>query len=123
MAREFLVLLGGSNTNLCSNARLPTNNEPLQLLTTVDLNPVPGTNDSQSDIVNDDSQIKITEIYATLWNERRKNQWYLAYCLNLNDDGTFKMIHMHRVKKPTTTSGNTLMCQTLAVLKLTRFSQ
>ena len=106
MAREFLVLLGGSNTNLCSNARLPTNNEPLQLLTTVDLNPVPGTNDSQSDIVNDDSQIKINEIYATLWNEGRKNQWYLANCLNSNVHGTFLMDHMHRFKKPATISGN-----------------
>ena len=38
-------------------------------------------------------------MYATLWNEGRKNQWYLAICLNSNVDGTFLMDHMHRVKK------------------------
>ena len=59
---NFLILLGGTSTNLSSNARLPTNNEALQLFSTVDPDPVPDANDSQSHIVHDKGQINVSEI-------------------------------------------------------------
>lgn len=95
---NFLILLGGSITNLSENARLPTNSEALQLLTDVNLNPDSNVDSPQIDMEENIGSIKINELYVTLWNERRKNQWYLSYCVSENNDGTFHMDHMHRVK-------------------------
>ena len=88
----------GKGSNLSNNARLPTNNEALNLLTTLNHVPVPRPVDYNSSD-NGDDQIKVNEFYITLWSEGRKNNWYLAYCVNFNDDGTFQMDHLHCVKK------------------------
>ena len=95
----FSFFLGGNNVILGSNARLPTNNEALQLFSLANVDSVTQTNESQAHIEDGETQIMINKIYVTLWSEGRKNQWYLGYCVNCNDDGTFTMDHMHRVKK------------------------
>ena len=96
---NILILLGGSIVTLSSNARLPTNKEALQLFPSFNPDQDVQENDSQVTIEEDDSQIMINKIYVTLWDEVKKHQWYLAYCVSCNDDGTFTMDHMHRLKK------------------------
>ena len=120
---NLFILLGGNNVILGSNARLPTNNEALQLFSLANVDSVTQTNESQAHIEDGETQIMINKIYVTLWSEGRKNKWYLGYCVNCNDDGTFTMDHMHRVKKHVMSSGSILMCQTRAMLKLTKSSQ
>ena len=79
---------------------MPTNKEALQLLSSLNPDPDIQENDSHVSIEEDGSQIMINKIYVTLWNEGKKHQWYyLAYCVSCNDDGTFTMDHMHRLKK------------------------
>ena len=79
---NFLILLGSRSSNLSCHAHLPTNSEALQLLTTTSI-PEP-----ESKNENGYGPIKIHETYVTVWDEKNKNQWYLAYCLKVNDDGT-----------------------------------
>ena len=106
---NLFILLGGSNDQLSSNAHLPTNNEALQLFSLGNNESPQSSNDSQMQIEDDEIPIMINDIYVTLWNEERHNQWYLAYCLSCNEDGTFTMDHMHRVKKMVMFIGSILM--------------
>ena len=44
-------------------------------------------------------EIEFGKYYVTLISEGNCNTWYIASCENRNDNGTFQMDHLTRVKK------------------------
>ena len=79
---NFCVLLQGVNHH--GEVKLPTNAEALNFL--------------QGAIVlnNHDDEIKVNEMYITLWTEQNAVTWYLGYCMRKNPDGSFKIEHLER---------------------------
>ena len=45
------------------------------------------------------TEIEVNQIYVTLWIEKNKHTWYTGHYIGNNNDGTFKIEHLHRVDK------------------------
>ena len=83
---NLCVLLGGITHEV---AILPGNNDALSVLR---------SNDPEIDR-EEASILKINDICVTLWMEGKGKQWYIGYCKEVNQDGTFMVDHIHRVNK------------------------
>ena len=44
------------------------------------------------------SILQVNDICVTLWLEGSTKQWYIGYCKEANDNGTFEVEHIHRIK-------------------------
>ncbi|KAG1653603.1 hypothetical protein GQR58_025471 [Nymphon striatum] len=85
---NLCTLLAGQESSY-SSAQLPTNRDAEVAL--------------ESNVAEvgteDDMEIEIGKYYVTLITEGECNTWNIASCDNRNDDGTFQMDHLVRVKK------------------------
>ena len=45
------------------------------------------------------TEVEGNQIYVTLWIEKNKYTWYIGHCIGNNNDGTYKIEHLHRVNK------------------------
>ena len=81
------VLLG-QNGQKVQELNLPSNEEALIILWKKD-NPIEIQH----------TEIEVNQIYVTLWIEKNKHTWYIGHCIGNNNDGTYKIEHLHRVNK------------------------
>ena len=82
---NLCILLGGMSHSL---TKLPDNHDALSALRSNNL-----------EVDNEESSIlHINDICITLWLEGKEKQSYIGYCKEINDDGTFSVDHIHRVK-------------------------
>ena len=84
---NFCALLG-QNGQKVQEMNLPSNEEALTILREKD-NPI----EIQR------TEIEVNQIYVTLWIEKNKHTWYIGHCIGNNNDGTYKIEHLHRVNK------------------------
>lgn len=83
-----LCVLLSQNGKKVQEMDLPSNEEALTILQGKE-NPI--------DIQH--TEIEINQIYVTLWIEKNKHTWYIGHCIANNNDGTFRIEHLHRVNK------------------------
>ena len=73
---NLCILLGGMSHSL---TKLPDNHNALSALRS-----------NNQEVDNEESSIlHINDICITLWLEGKEKQWYIGYCKEINDDGTF----------------------------------
>ena len=84
---NFCALLG-QNGQKVQEMNLPSNEEALTILREKD-NPIEIQH----------TEIEVNQIYVTLWIEKNKHTWYIGHCIGNNNDGTYKIEHLHRVNK------------------------
>ena len=41
------------------------------------------------------TKIKVNQIYVTFWIEKNKHTWYIGHCIRNNNDGAYKIEHLH----------------------------
>ena len=83
------ILLGNNNPD--QNTTLPTNRDALTILQ---------GNSSTNDEGDDIPEFELNKIYVTLWFENELPTWYLGYCISKNDDNSYRIEDLERVKKP-----------------------
>ena len=84
---NFCVLLG-QNGQKVQEMNLPSNEETITIWREKD-NPIEIQH----------TEIEVNQIYVTLWIEKNKHTWYIGHCIGNNNDGTYKIEHLHRVNK------------------------
>ena len=90
MLINLCALLG---ENKLSQVTLPTNSEAEQVLTVLN------SSCSKPSKLTLDEHLVIGKYYVTLITEGNLNTWYIASCEGRNDDQTYAMDHLVRVRK------------------------
>ena len=82
---NLCILLGGMSNTV---TRLPDNRDALSAL----------RENSEGGCDEELSILQVNDTCVTLWLEGSTKQWYIGYCKEVNDNGTFEVDHIHRVK-------------------------
>ena len=85
---NLCVLLGGMSDR--SITILPGNKDALAALK---------NGDGVVGVVEEEAILVVNQICVTVWNEVNGKQWYIGYCTEVKENGTFLVEHVDRVKK------------------------